>query len=30
MHGGHLTLDSEPDVGTTVEVHLPAERLLPG
>jgi cell cycle sensor histidine kinase DivJ len=27
MHGGELTLTSQLDVGTTVEIHLPAERV---
>ncbi len=27
-HGGHLTIDSRPGPGTTVRVHLPAERVL--
>jgi two-component system cell cycle sensor histidine kinase PleC len=29
MHGGELTLDSEVDIGTTVEIHLPADRVRP-
>jgi len=28
MHGGYLDLTSTPNVGTTVEIYLPAERLL--
>ena len=28
MHGGRLNLRSTPNVGTTVEIHLPAERAL--
>jgi PAS domain S-box-containing protein len=29
LHGGSLTLESEPDKGTTVTVVLPAQRVLP-
>ncbi len=29
LHGGFLDLESQPNVGTTVTVHLPAERLRP-
>jgi signal transduction histidine kinase len=29
MHGGRLTIDSEPNVGTIVTIHLPASRILP-
>lgn len=29
LHGGYLTITSAPDQGTTVVVHLPAERMLP-
>jgi len=29
MHGGELTLASAVGVGTTVEIHLPADRVLP-
>jgi len=28
LHGGALTIDSEPGVGTTVKVHLPPARVL--
>jgi signal transduction histidine kinase len=29
MHGGTLQIDSEVGIGTTVTVHLPAERIGP-
>jgi len=29
LHGGYLSIQSAPDQGTTVVVHLPAERMLP-
>jgi signal transduction histidine kinase len=29
MHGGRFVLTSEPDLGTTASVHLPASRMVP-
>jgi signal transduction histidine kinase len=28
LHGGSVTIESEPGSGTTVAVHLPASRLM--
>jgi two-component system cell cycle sensor histidine kinase PleC len=30
LHGGQLEIDSEPNLGTTVKIHLPAERVVGG